>query len=390
MLNICIIVQNYYKIDPRVRRTAELLVNTGYSVDVFCLRNEDENKKNYHLNGVNVFTAPLSKKRASNLRYIFEYLAFFLLTVLFLTRQTQKKRYELIHVNTLPDFLVYAGLVHKIFGTTIILDMHEVMPEFYMSKFGVPMNHILIKLIKWQERVSIRFADQVITINEPIKILLENRNTIKNKITVVMNSVDNSLFSLPESRINNNSDNKFIFMYHGTLTRLYGLDIAIRAFSKAAHQMPNANFWMLGEGSERSNLEQLSKDLDINEKVKFLGVHPQQDMVEWLSRCDVGVLPTRQDVFSDLSFSNKLPEYIVMKKPVIVSRLKTIRYYFSDEALAFFEPHNEEDLAQQMIHIYNIPELRQSLVSKALIEYQSINWKVMQQRYLSLIDRITA
>ena len=179
-------------------------------------------------------------------------------------------------------------------------------------------------------------------------------------------------------------------MYHGTLTKFYGLDIAIRAFAIAARQMPSANFWILGEGSERSNLEQLSKDLDINEKVKFLGVHPQQDMVEWLSRCDVGVLPTRQDVFSDLSFSNKLPEYIVMKKPVIVSRLKTIRYYFSDEALAFFEPHNEEDLAQQMIHIYNIPELRQSLVSKASMEYQAINWKVMQQRYLSLIDRITA
>jgi glycosyltransferase involved in cell wall biosynthesis len=168
------------------------------------------------------------------------------------------------------------------------------------------------------------------------------------------------------------------------------LDIAIRAFNKAIPQIPNAYFWILGEGSERSSLEQLARDLDINEKVKFLGVHPHQDMVEWLSKCDVGVLPTRQDNFLDLSFSNKLPEYIIMGKPVIVSRLKTIRYYFSEEALAFFEPHNEEDLAQQMIHIYNTPELRQSLVRKASIEYQSINWKVMKERYLSLIDRITA
>ena len=385
MSRICIVVQNYYDIDPRVRRTVECLVDSGYSVDVFSLRSEEQSREKYKYNGVNIISISLGKKRASKLRYVLEYIIFFLWAFFRVTHYSLKQKYSVIHVNTLPDFLVYAGLIQKLFGATIILDMHEVMPEFYMSKFGVPKNHIIIKLIKWQERVSIRFADQVITINEPIKKLLENRNTIKNKITVVMNSVDNSLFSLQDSRINNHSNDKFIFMYHGTLTRLYGLDIAIRAFSKVCERSDDVEFWIIGEGPEKDNLKSIIQDQGIISKVKFIGLVPQQEIPSWLRKCDVGVLATRKDVFSDLSFSNKLPEYIITGKPVIISRLKTIRFYFSEQALAYFEPNNVDDLAKEMLDLFVNSKRRQNMVKLAQKEYQAINWDVMKHRYLNLI-----
>src|SRR5207247_8336839 len=75
------------------------------------------------------------------------------------------------------------------------------------------------------------------------------------------------------------------------------------------------------------------------------------EIPRWLKQCDTGVLATRQDAFLDLSFSGKLSEYIIMKRAVICARLKTIRHYFSEEALAFFEPNNPSDLAQQMLRM---------------------------------------
>ena len=177
-------------------------------------------------------------------------------------------------------------------------------------------------------------------------------------------------------------------MYHGTLTSIYGLDIALNAFGMVEGQMPDAEFWIVGDGPEKPQLEALVQKLQLDEKVRFIGMVPQHEIPKWLNDCDVGVLPTRKDVFLDLSFSNKLPEYIIMEKPVIASRLKAIQHYFTEQALAFFEPHNLPDLAQKMMDLYTNTALRKKLAEQAKHEYVRISWDVMKQRYLKLVEDI--
>ena len=45
------------------------------------------------------------------------------------------RRYAAIDVNTLPDFLVFAPALAKWMGAKLILDLHEIAPEFFMSKY---------------------------------------------------------------------------------------------------------------------------------------------------------------------------------------------------------------------------------------------------------------
>src|SRR5438067_4909349 len=130
MTSVCILLQNFYDIDIRVRRKAEALVEAGYSVDVYALRGRD-GQKNYSLKGVNVYTVSLGKKRGSLARYVFEYLAFFFWCLFRVTVQAPKKRYAVIDVNTLPDFLIFAGIFARWMGAKLVLDMHEITPEFY-------------------------------------------------------------------------------------------------------------------------------------------------------------------------------------------------------------------------------------------------------------------
>jgi len=181
----------------------------------------------------------------------------------------------------------------------------------------------------------------------------------------------------------------FVMMYHGTLTKIYGLDIAIEALAIAKKDIPNAEFWILGDGTERRGLEELSERLGIAKSVKFIGRVPPQEIPNWLKQCDVGVLATRSDVFLDYSFSNKLSEYIIMDKPVISSRLRTIHHYFSDNALAFFEPNRPPSLAEQMVRVYRDAPLRERLVVRAKQEYAPISWSVMKERYLELVNRLS-
>src|SRR5262249_11172574 len=150
------------------------------------------------------------------------------------------------------------------------------------------------------------------------------------KTTIIMNAVDEAIFaSALKQPAPSPEPNKFTMMYHGTLTHIYGLDITIAALGLVHQEMPGAELWILGGGTQKAALEQQVKQLGLESKVKFIGNVRPEEVPQWLARCDVGVLATRRDVFLDFSFSNKLSEYIIMGKAVISSRLKAIRHYFS-------------------------------------------------------------
>jgi len=393
MLNmkaVCVVTQSVYETDPRVRRKAEALVGAGFAVDVLSLRGAGS-AKSFVLNDVNVHTLGLGKMRGSLARYLFEYSAFFLWVLVRTPVLMRRRRYVAIDVNTLPDFLIFAPVCARWMGAALILDMHEITPEFYMSKYGMSPDSRVVRALVWLERVSFDFADYVVTINEPIQDLLESRGMDRSKSIVVMNAVD-------ESRFSNVGDEKplavpgtpdtFAFIYHGTLTPIYGLDIAVEALALAADEIPLAELWILGSGTEREALAELAERRGVASRVRLIGHVNPSEIPAWLNRSDVGVLPIRRDVFLDFAFPNKLPEFIVAGKAVLVSRLKAIRHYFSDEALAFCEPNDPSDLAAQMIRLYRDRQLCSRLAAHARVEYAPIRWDLMKQRYLDLVNRV--
>ena len=239
------------------------------------------------------------------------------------------------------------------------------------------------------EKISFNFADHVITINEPIQDLLISRGLPRVKSTVITNSAEDARFASPSVlSACEESKEQFVMMYHGTLTSIYGLDIAIEAFALASNEMPKAELWILGDGTEKNALSKLAHDRGLGSRVRLIGQVPPSEIPTWLNQCDVGVLPIRSDVFLEFASPNKLPEYIVMGKAVLISRLRAIRYYFSEDALAFFEPNNASALAEEMVRLYRDPELRVQLAARAEEEYAPICWHVMKERYLRLIEEM--
>jgi len=385
MKTVCMLVQAVYDYDARVRRKAEALVAAGYSVDVLALRPPSGNET-YTLKGVTVHTIALPKARGSLGRYFFEYVTFFLWAAWQLVRLMPQRKYAVVDVNTLPDFLIFAAAPARWMGAKLILDMHELAPEFTMSKYGLGRDSKMVRLVTFLERISFNFADGVLTISEPVQDLFVGRGLSPAKAAVLMNAADESRFAgtLKQDQPGRPAAS-FVMVYHGTLTPLYGLDIAIEAFRSAHAEMPGAEFWILGEGTESGRLRALVEQYGLGDKVKLVGLVPSSEIPEWLSRCDVGVLPIRRDVFLEFAFPNKLPEFIIAGKPVLMARLKVIRHYFSEDALAYFEPNDPGDLARQMVRLYKDRAIGPRLTARAREEYAPIRWEPMKQRYLTMV-----
>src|ERR1700730_322818 len=76
-----------------------------------------------------------------------------------------RRKYDFIHVHSVPDFLVFAAWLPRISGTPEVLDIHDILPEFYNSKFGSHTSSMVFRFLQGVEKVSERFSSHVIVAN---------------------------------------------------------------------------------------------------------------------------------------------------------------------------------------------------------------------------------
>jgi glycosyltransferase involved in cell wall biosynthesis len=177
-------------------------------------------------------------------------------------------------------------------------------------------------------------------------------------------------------------------MYHGTLTYLYGVDIAIRAIERLKDRIPDLELRIFGSEAETEELKALAEELGVSSNVVFMGRVGMDEIPEYISQADIGVMPTVRDGYIDLSFSNKLAEYVSMKKPAVATRLNSTLEYFSEDAISYFESRDVEALASKIFELYMNPQKRLQQAEKAFQQYQEIRWPVMKQRYIGLIESL--
>ena len=229
------LVYSFYESDNRVMRYAEALVKRGDSVDVIALGKEGTPRYE-EIRGVKVYR--IQKRmidEKGKISYLLKLIAFLFNSLIFLTNRHLKNPYDLIHVHSVPDFEVFATIFPKLQGAKIILDIHDIVPEFYASKFHENEKSILFKALVMMERLSSKYADHVIISNHLWEKTILSRSVERDKCTVIMNYPDESIFyQRPQER----NDGKFIMIYPGTLGWHQGLDIAIQAFASIKDQAP--------------------------------------------------------------------------------------------------------------------------------------------------------
>ena len=373
----------FYESDTRIMRYAESLAQRGDQVDVIALRREDQAASGM-VSGVNVFRIQRrSPNTSGKFSYLFEVLLFVLRAMTLLARRHVVNRYQVVHVHSVPDFLVFAAWFPKVTGARIILDIHDLLPEFYASKYGASPGSLLYRSLVMTERVSVMFSDHVIAANDLWLDRLISRSVRKEKCSCMVNVPDEAIFS---RQGRTRSDRKFIILYPGTLNWHQGVDIAIRAFALIANEVLEAEFHIYGEGPQQASLAQLVQELGLQTRVQMNGFVSTREIARLIENADLGIVPKRKDGFGDEAFSTKIMEFMALGVPVIIPNSRVDTYYFNDSITRFFKGGDEHDLAEAMLALIRQPELRCKLVSNALEFVKTNNWARMKVQYLALVD----
>ncbi len=376
-----------YRRDGRVKREAEALVDEGHSVVFLACRQPGEPHREV-ISGVNVIKVRTAgNDRTSMPAYMLAYFSFFAMLSLHLLRHPL--RYRLIHINNMPDFLVFAAWLPRLLGRPVIHDVHDLMPDLFLEKFGSDETHILFRLLKAQERWAGRFASAVLTVEERLKDILSARGISRKKIHVLMNVPDERIFKPRVPRPSKPDDAPLVLVYHGTLARRLGLDIAIQAVAKARRDIP-LEFRIIGAGEVRAELIELRDQLGIESLVTFsAGFVPVESVPSLIDDADVGIIPLRVSSGTDIMLPTKLMEYVVVGIPCVVPRTGTIARYFDDTMVQFFEAENVDSLADALVRLYRDPARRLALSEQATDRFGRIyRWSEQKKIYTSLVHRL--
>jgi len=376
-----------YPGDQRVRREAEALVARGDEVDVISPLTPSIGSRR-SIDGVNLHpTGRLRRdEKLGFAEYLSRDLAFLIRATVKALRLHRRRPYDVMHVHTMPDYLVLAALGPKLMGAKVVLDLHDLVPELFASKFGVGDTATIVRVTKVVERACVRLADHALAVHEPHLGALVDHGNPRDKFTIVMNAPDPRLFT---RRTGGPPGPSFTLIYHGTISTRHGLDVAVRAVALARKSYGDIRLEIVGDGDGVAALRPLVADLGLGDAVAITeGRFPAEELQPLFERASAGVVPLSHDVFTRYMLPVKLLEYVSLGLPVICSRTDTVQAYFDETMVAFVEPGSDEDLAEKIVALRADEAQRRRLVANAGAFLDEHSWMRERDRYYAVIDSL--
>jgi glycosyltransferase involved in cell wall biosynthesis len=380
------IVHSYCPADPRVRREAEALAAAGHRVDVLCLRDAGQSRRET-VAGVRYLRLPLRRRRGGVLRYAWEYLALLALGLVAASALHARHRYRLVQVHNMPDLLVFCGLVPWLTGVPVLLDLHDPVPELFMSKFGLGAGAPLIRALTRLEGIAVRFADHTLVATGAFRDRLLERGRPAAHLTVLLNAPDPRIFRPGEDPPGNGTP---CVLFHGTVTHRSGVDRLVRAAERVRTDGVPLRLVILGDGDLLPRVRELVAEGDRAAWVEIRGAVPLENVPAAVAAADLGVVPNRSGPFTELALPTRLFEYLTLGRAVVVSRARAIAHLFAEEDLLFCDPEDDDDLARVLAAALRDPEARRRCVERGGRVAHAHRWEREKEIYLDVVGSLVA
>lgn len=247
----------------------------------------------------------------------------------------------------------------KKFNIPYIVEIHSAPEERkWMSydNFNWIANYIQNKTAKR--------ANAIIVVALPMGIYLKNKGINEKKIFYIPNAVNPKLFRVSEKsnflKKKMKLEDKVIIGFVGSMKKYHGIDILIKASYDVLRTHQNIKFLIVGHFENDNEKTKLTERLNVKGILNsfiFTGQIKYEDIPIYIGIMDICVIPN--------ALWNGTPiktfEYGAMGKPIILPKMKHLLELVKLENALFSEPHNPENLANNIVKLIEQKELRQLL-----------------------------
>jgi len=128
------------------------------------------------------------------------------------------------------------------------------------------------------------------------------------------------------------------------------------------------------------------RERGLENSVQYMGLKPLEQIVQAIEQCDLGLIPNKKNIFTELNTPTRIFEYLALGKPVIAPRTPGICDYFDDNSLIFFELGNAEDLARKIEYAYRHPAKIAKIAQRGQEIHQKHTWTCEKSGLTALVS----
>jgi len=353
--NALLIVQNNsFPFDKRVYREATSLKENGYNVFVICPRSNHDKEKELVYEEIHIKRYKDYLAKGGVVSYLLEYASSVLKIFFLFLASVIKNKIDVVHVANPPDFFWPIALTCKLFGIKFIYDQHDLSPEMSMVKF---QNRILKKLLMLNEKLTVKFADAIIVVNNNFKErLITEWGTDRNKITVVYNGPHESFRVIQNDAMSDKYKNKKVILYIGLMTVNDNIEVIVNAANELINNRnkKDLHFVLIGDGDVRKKMEELAASYSITKNIEFTGIVNHDMVRKFLNVAEVCIAPDLPNGLNEYLTLVKVLEYMKTSKAFVAFKLKETMDFANGAGLY---ADDEADFASKIIYLLENPDV---------------------------------
>lgn len=382
------ILENTFPPDVRVEKEIKSLISAGHKIVLACSSSASKDEVE-GWNGATIIRErmPLFIYKSSVGCLLFPF--YFNYWRKFLKSIFNKYKFDAIHLHDLPLAKVAKEFSIK-YKIPFVLDLHENRPEImklYDHVRTFPGN-IIISIKRWNEyqKRYTKLADKLILITNEAKIdYLSKYDLNSQKIAVIPNFVDlediNSISF--DTEILNKYKERFVVVYFGDTGLRRGTATIIQA-ANLLKEHKDIHFLIIGKSREDRNLKRLISELDLS-NIELMGWIPYNKAVSYIKASKIGLCPFLRNTHHDTTYANKMFQYMVFGKPIIVSDCTSQKNLIKkEECGSVFEAENADDLAERIIAMKQSPKYIELSDNSYYAVINKYNWKNAVEHLITL------
>jgi glycosyltransferase involved in cell wall biosynthesis len=194
------------------------------------------------------------------------------------------------------------------------------------------------------------------------------------QVLVVPNGVDLSLFA----RARQKAPHSPTLIYMGTLSPLWGIDLAIKSMPALLQAIPNIRLLIAGAGPAEADLRALSQTLDVAENVSFLGRLEYHALPAVLAKADIGIATSLPDsTFRKYASPLKLIEYMAAGLPVIATRIGQTEITMQQADAGILIDHSVEGFVAAAVSLLSDKTLYKHCSQAAITYAANFDWDLL-------------
>jgi glycosyltransferase involved in cell wall biosynthesis len=262
-------------------------------------------------------------------------------------------------INKLP---FYSSYWHK-------LPLLVIVHHFFDKAIFREVNPLFGSYVYLSERSVTRFyrRKRFLAVSQSTKEELLKRGIAEERIKVIYCGIDHQLFKLnPDLK----KDPNPIILYLGRLKKYKSVDHLIHALPVISKEIPETKLVIIGEGDYKPELQNLTRNTGLEDKVLFTGFVDERTKVEWLHRAWVSVYPSIKEGWGLTNI-----EANACGTPAIASDVPGLRESVLPGKTGFLFKYGQiRELAEKLLKLIKDEKLRDRFSKEAIIWAGNFSW----------------